>query len=78
MDENRGTLSILFAAGPGKGHIAVTYRITLNHLSTAAMRVMSDYFDHLLTLDAHLDSRTESQALRAEYFIVGIPYNTAN
>ena len=26
---------------------------------------------------AHLDSRTDSQALRAEYCIVGIPYNTA-
>jgi len=26
---------------------------------------------------AHLDSRTDSQALRAEYCIVGIPHNTA-
>jgi len=25
----------------------------------------------------HLDSRTDSQALRAEYCIVGIPHNTA-
>jgi len=35
------------------------------------------YFDHLLCLDAHLDSGTDSQALRAEYCIVGIPHNTA-
>jgi len=27
---------------------------------------------------AHLDSRTDSRALRAEYCIVGIPYNTAS
>jgi len=26
---------------------------------------------------AHLDSRTDSRALRAEYCIVGIPHNTA-
>jgi len=26
---------------------------------------------------AHLDSRTDSLALRAEYCIVGIPHNTA-
>jgi len=26
---------------------------------------------------AHLESRTDSQALRAEYCIVGIPHNTA-
>ena len=26
---------------------------------------------------AHLDNRTESRALRAEYSIVGIPHNTA-
>jgi len=26
---------------------------------------------------AHLDSRTDSQALQAEYSIVGIPHNTA-
>jgi len=32
---------------------------------------------HLLFLDAHIDSRTDSQALRAEYCIVGIPHNTA-
>ena len=33
------------------GHIAATWRIRLNHLSTAAMRPMSNYFDHLLSLD---------------------------
>ena len=71
-----GTL-ILFAASLGKGHIAVSCRIALNHPSTSAMRLMSNYFDHLLSLDAHLDSRTDSQALRAEYCIVGIPHNTA-
>ena len=69
---------MLFAAGrPGKGHIAVTCRITLNRLSTAAMCLMSNYFEHLLSLDTHSDSSTESQALRAEYCIVGIPHNTA-
>ena len=34
-----------------RGHIAVTCRITLNHPSTAAMRLMANYFDHLLSLD---------------------------
>jgi len=77
LDENWDTLSILFAAGPRKGHIAVTCRITLNHPSTVAMRLISIYFDHLLSLDAHIDSRTDSQALRVEYCIVGIPHNTA-
>jgi len=62
---------------PCKWQIAVTCWITLNHPSTAAMRLMSNYFNHLLSSDAHLDSRTDSQALRAEYCIVGIPYNTA-
>ena len=38
---------------------------------------MSNYFDHLLSLDGHTDSHTDSQALRAEYCIVGIPHNTA-
>ena len=61
-----GTLSILLiAAGPGKGRIVITCRITLNHLSTAAMRLMSNYFHHLLSLDAHIDGRTDNQALRA-------------
>jgi len=32
-------------------HVAVTCRITLNHPSTAAMRLMANYFDHLLSLD---------------------------
>jgi len=55
----------------------VTCRITLNHLSTVAMRLMSNYFHHLLSLDAHIDSRTDTQALRTEYCIVDIPHNTA-
>ena len=34
-----------------EGHIAVTCQIKLNHPSTAAMRLMANYFDHLLSLD---------------------------
>jgi len=34
-----------------EGEVVVTCRITLNHPSTAAMRLMSTYFDHLLSLD---------------------------
>ena len=34
-----------------EGHVAVTCRITFNHPSTAAMRFMANYFDHLLSLD---------------------------
>jgi len=34
-----------------EGHVAVTCRITLNHPSTAAMRLMANYSDHLLSLD---------------------------
>jgi len=34
-----------------EGHVAVTCRITLNHPFTAAMRLMANYFDHLLYLD---------------------------
>jgi len=33
------------------GHVAITCQITLNHLSTEAMRLMSNYFDHLSSLD---------------------------
>jgi len=51
---------LLFPAGPGKGHIAVACRITLNHPSTAAMR-LSDYFHHLLSLDTHIDSSGENR-----------------
>jgi len=36
-----------------------------------------NYFDHVIFGHAHLDSRTDSQARRAEYCIVGIPCNTA-
>jgi len=32
-------------------HIAVTWRIRLNHPSMAAMSLMSNYFDHFLYLD---------------------------
>jgi len=35
----------------GRKHIAVTWRIRLNHPSMAAMCLMSNYFDHLLYLD---------------------------
>jgi len=56
-----------------EGHVAVTCRITLNHPCTAAMRLMANYFGHLLFFGhADLHSRTDSQALRAEYCIVGI------
>ena len=41
------------------------------------MRLMSNYFHHLLPLDANIESRTDSQALRAEYCIVDILHNTA-
>ena len=34
-----------------KGHVAVTCRITLNHLCTAAMRLMANFFYHLISLD---------------------------
>jgi len=49
------TSSIVFArwrqCARMEGHVAVTCRITLNHPSTAAMRLMANYFDHLLSLD---------------------------
>jgi len=49
------TSSIVFArwrhCALVEGHVAVTYRITLNHPCTAAMRLMANYFDHLLSLD---------------------------
>jgi len=64
---------------PMGGHVAVTCRITLNHPSMAAMRLMANYFDHALVIFgyAHLHSRTDSQALRAEYCVVGIPHIAA-
>jgi len=34
-----------------EGHVAVACRITLNHPSTSAMRLIANYFDHLLFLD---------------------------
>jgi len=51
----------------------------MNHPSTATMCLMSNYFDHLLSLDTptYINSRTDSQVLRAEYCIVDIPHNTA-
>jgi len=49
------TSSIVFArwrqCALVEGHVAVTCRITLNHPCTAAMRIMANYFDHLLFLD---------------------------
>jgi len=39
---------------PGGANVplyAVTCQITLNHPSTAAMRLMANYFNHLLSLD---------------------------
>jgi len=33
------------------GHVLVSYRITLNHPSTSVMRLMSNYFDYLSSLD---------------------------
>jgi len=61
------------------GNIAATWRIRLNHPSTTAMRLMSNYFDHLIVIFEHtlLDSRTDSPALPAEYCFVGIPHNAA-
>jgi len=49
------TSSIIFArwrqCALVEGHVAVTRRITLNHPCTAAMGLMANYFDHLLSLD---------------------------
>ena len=51
----RCTSSIVFArwrqCALMGGHVAVTYQITLNHPSMAAVRLMANYFDHLLSLD---------------------------
>jgi len=51
----RCTSSIVFArwrqCALMGGHFAVICRITLNHPSVAAMRLMANYFDHLLSLD---------------------------
>jgi len=60
-------------------HVAATWPIRLNHPFAAAMRLMSNYSDHLIVIFgyAHLDSRIDSRALQAEYCIVGIPHNTA-
>jgi len=60
------------------GHMSATWRIRLNHSSAAAMRLMSITLTTLVIFGhAHLDSRTDSRALRAEYCIMGIPHNTA-
>jgi len=69
---------LLIAAGPGKVPIAITCRITLNHHSVYSgdapnVKLLSP----LVILDAHIDSHTDSQALRAEYCIVFIQHNTA-
>jgi len=57
------------------GYIAATWRIQLNHPSMASMRFMSNYF--VIFGHEHLDSRTDSRTLRAEYCIVDFKYNTA-
>jgi len=56
LDRAKGcTSSIVFArrcqCALMGGHIAATWRIRLNHPSTATMRLMSNYCDHLLSLD---------------------------
>ena len=69
---------LLIAAGPGKGHIAVSHLSNYIEPSVySGVRLMSNYFHQLLSLDAHIDSRTDSQALRADYCIVFIQHNTA-
>jgi len=58
-----------------EGHVAVTCQITVNHLSAAAMCLMANYFDHLLSLDT--PTYTVAQiAKRFEPSIVGIPRST--
>jgi len=51
----RCTSSIIFAmwrqCAIVEGHVAVTCRITLNYPCMAAMRLMANYFDHLLSSD---------------------------
>jgi len=60
------------------GHVAITCRITFEPFvygsNAPDVKLLSPLgiFGH-----AHLDSHTDSQALRAEYCIVGIPHNTA-
>jgi len=52
-----------------EGHVAVTCRITLNHPSMATMRLMSNYFDHLLSCTRLLrqSHRQPSASSRALY-----------
>jgi len=40
------------------GHVAGTCRITLNHLSTAAMRLIANYFVHLLDTPTYTVAQT--------------------
>jgi len=58
-------------------HLAATWRIRLNHPSMATMRLCQITLTtcYLCRLHAHLESRTDSQALQPN--IVAIPYNTA-
>jgi len=60
-----------------EGHVAVTCRITLNHPPTATMRLMSNYFDHLLSLDTptHAVDRQPSASSRALYCGHSTQYN---
>jgi len=39
-------------------HIGATWRIRLNRPCVAAMRLVSDYFDHLLCYSGHLEHNT--------------------
>ena len=52
-----------------EGHVAVSCRITLNHPSTAAMRLTANYFDHLLSLDtSHRLLSASSRVLYCGHF----------
>ena len=58
-------------------HVAATWRTRLNYPYMASMRLMFKLLGPLVIIGhAHLDSSTDSQALRAEYCVVGIPHNT--
>jgi len=80
LDENWGTQSILFAAGPGKGHIAVSH--LSNYIEPSVYGGDAPYVKLLsplviFGLPHRRHSRTDSQTLPAEYCIVCIPHNTA-
>ena len=60
------------------GHVAVTCRITLNHPSTRRGTLWQITLTTCYLWTPHLHSRTDSEALRAEYCIVGIPHNAVS